>query len=49
MTNDKTHLPCCTEISVVVDIFSIFVFWVKVISGLKQKYNFKKRKCAAVF
>lgn len=34
---NNTHFPCCTEVCLVVDVLSIFVSWIKVISWLKFK------------
>lgn len=34
-----THLPCCTEVCVVVDVFSILVYWIELFSRLIFKQN----------
>ena len=33
----RAHLPGCTQVCMVVDVFSILVFWIEVITGLQGK------------
>lgn len=40
---NRTHLPCGTEVCVVVNVFSILVFWIEFTSRLKIKNNLNVR------